>query len=600
MAIEVRQANRITTSDPLDQALAAGHSALLVTGNLFDVSLVDDGLCYRPALQADRLEQRGYLVIRYSKSQGGQIHNYARLTPNEKQAIDPRLNALGLLTPLTRDGQHTPEEIRKVFRALARLLQLPAGNAKPVAVIVDYTENLAPAVPTSAAAADEQTVVAETLHHLANAPALRKSGNLLLCLVREGLQNILLNDLHWVQLPFPDESQTRTFIDWALQQKAPTADAPTRYAPLEPSFEAAEFARLTRGLRLRDVEAMLREAKAEGRPLSRHRVLEAKAAAIRRTSEGTLSVMSSPLTLDDLVGLEVVKRFFRQVADKLKAGDPSSPRAILMVGPPGTAKSTGAGILASLCGFNLLKFQTVKNMYVGESERRLSLALSLVETLQPSILFLDEITETTPSRNQSFGDSGVSQDLLGQLFQFSARDELRGKVLLLAASNVPERLDPAWHDRFVIVPFLELLPHEICRLFPLFERRVTGQSSLDPNDASLIEVSRLLHRKGASPRRVLDIVNQALLVSPPGPLQPDAIVSVAQDYTGSANPMAVAYSSLVALSLTSFRSYLPWSLDPKGYIYPWYLDGIVDKETGELDRKALHARIHDYRKDANL
>lgn len=598
MIAEVQHSNAHADSDPILQALAAGHSALLVTGNLFDVSLVDDGLDYRPALIAERLEHRGYLVIRYSKSQGGRIHNYAGLKPNAKQAIDSRLNALGLLSFLTREGQNTPEEIRSFFRAVARLLQLPANENKPVAVIVDYTENLAPAVASSAAAADEQTVVAETLHLLANAPALRKSGNLLLCLVREGLQNSLLNDLQRVELPFPDEAQTRAFIDWALMQRE--TDEAACYASLEPSFEAPEFARLTRGLRLRDVEAMLREAKAERCALSRSRVLEAKVEAIRSTSEGTLSVMSSPLTLDDLVGLEVVKWFFGLVSGKLKAGDPSSPRAILMVGPPGTAKSTGAGILASLCGFNLLKFHAVKNMYVGESERRLRLALSLIETLQPSILFLDEITETTPSRNQSFGDSGVSQDLLGQLFQFSARDELRGKVLLLAASNVPERLDPAWHDRFVIVPFLELLPHEICRLFPLFERRVTGQSSLDPEDSLLIEASDLLHKKGVSPRKVVDIVNQALLISAAGPLQSDAILMAAQDYVGSANPMAAAYSSLVAISLTSFRSYLPWSLDPKSYIYPWYLDGIVEKETGELDREALRKRILTYRKEANL
>lgn len=397
MATDVQHRTVERDPDPLLQAIAAGHSALLVTGNLFDISLVDGGLCYWPALIAERLEQRGYLVIRYSKSQGGRIHNYSRVSPKEKQAIDSRLNALGLLSFLTREGQNTPEEIRSFFRVIARLLQLPANENKPVAVIVDYAENLAPAVASSAAAADEQTVVAETLHLLANAPALRKSGNLLLCMVRDGLQNNLLNDLHRVELPFPDEAQTRGFIDWALTQRE--ADGAARYAPLEPLFEAPEFARLTRGLRLRDVVAMLREAKADGRPLSRSRVLEAKATAIRHTSEGTLSVMSSPLTLDDLIGLAVVKRFFILVADKLKAGDPSSPRAILMVGPPGTAKSTGAGILASLCGFNLLKFHTVKNMYVGESERRLSLALSLIETLQPTILFLDEITETTPRRS---------------------------------------------------------------------------------------------------------------------------------------------------------------------------------------------------------
>src|SRR2546422_750696 len=78
---------------------------------------------------------------------------------------------------------------------------------RPFAVVREYTEPLAPAVHTSGASADEHTFVAEGLHVLANAPALRKSGNLLVCLVRDGFQNILLNDLHRVDIPLPEETQ---------------------------------------------------------------------------------------------------------------------------------------------------------------------------------------------------------------------------------------------------------------------------------------------------------------------------------------------------------------------------------------------------------
>jgi len=271
-----------------------------------------------------------------------------------------------------------------------------------------------------------------------------------------------------------------------------------------------------------------------------------------------------------------------------------------MVGPPGTSKSSFAPLLATMSGFNILEFQNVKNMYVGESERRLNLALRLTENLAPTILFIDEITETTPSRNANVVDGGVSQDLLGQLFKFSARDELRGKVLLLAASNVPERLDPAWHDRFIIIPFLELLPNEICDLIPVFERRVLGRSSIAARDSKIVEASQILHKKGASPRKVLDVINHALLDSHHGNLTPDNVLEAAADYTGSANPMAVAYTSLSAISLTSFHSYLPWSLAPETYVYPWYLEGIVDPTTGQLDRKELNQRIREYRKFTNL
>jgi len=585
--------------DPLLKAIAAGHTALLVTRNIHDFTILDGEMAYRPQLIVEQLHQQGYHVIRYSKSQGGRIHNYSSLNPKEKEAIDSRLNAVGLKNLLNRDGQNNPEEIRNFFRAISRLLQVfPAEGQKSFALIIDYTEHLAPAVQTSAAATEEHTFVAEGLHILANAPALRKTKNLLVCLTRDGFQNSLLNDLHRVEFAFPDESQTRDFIQLALKRR--NKNGQHAYAALDDGFTEDEFARLTRGLRLRDIEAMLREAHAEQMPLSRNRVLEAKAQAILRASEGTLSTMSTNLTLDDIVGLHAAKRFFQIAAQKLKEGDATSPRAVMMIGPPGTSKSSFAPILAAMCGFNILEFRNVKNMYVGESERRLNLALSLVENLAPSILFIDEITETTPSRNSGVNDGGVSQDLLGQLFKFSARDDLRGRVLLLGASNVPERLDPAWHDRFIFIPFLELLPDEMCELFAVFERRITGHMTLNVRDPKLVEASQILHKKGASPRKILDIINHALLFSADGRLTTDAILAAAHEYVGSANPMAVAYTSLVALSLTSFYSYLPWSLDPEHYIYPWYLDDIVEKKTGIIDRDKLQAKLQEYRRYTNL
>lgn len=586
------------TSDPLLKALAPEHASLLVTGNIYDFTLIGDEIVYRPQFIADQLNDLGYVVLRYSKSQGARIYNYSSLGPKEKETIDSRMRAVGLLSLVNRDAQSNPDEIRNFFRGASRLLQLAATETKPIALIIDYTEHLAPAVQTSAAAAEEHTYVAESLHMLANAPALRKSKNLLICLVRDGFQNSLLNDMHRVEYEFPDESQTEAFINLALRIR--DTKGAGKFGSLDEGFSKREFARLTRGLRLRDIESMLREARAENVPLKRDRVLDAKAAAILQTSEGTLAVKSTNLSIDDIVGLEVIKRFFKLVAEKLKVGGPTSPRAILMVGPPGTSKSSFAPILAGICGFNILEFQNVKNMYVGESERRLNLALSLVENLAPSILFIDEISETTPSRNAGSTDGGVSQDLLGTLFKFSARDDLRGKVLLLAATNVPERLDPAWHDRFIIIPFLELLPDEICHLLPAFERRVVGEASLNPYDPNVIEASHILHRKGASPRKILDILNHALLFSKEGLLSSNDMLRAANDYVGSANPMAVAYTSLVAISLTSFLSYLPWSLAPETYVYPWYLEGIVDKASGQVNREELYKRINEYRKQTNL
>ncbi|MCA9735446.1 MAG: ATP-binding protein [Deferribacteres bacterium] len=586
-------------NDLFVQAINAGTNAILLTGNVHDLILTDSKLAYHPQHVAEMFSHLGFHVIRYAKSQGCRVHGYCNFDPEDKKALDKRLNAVGLQQLINRNEQLEPDEIRRFFRAIARLMQTPCSGDAPIALILDYAEHICPAVQTSAAAADEQTIAAETVHILALAPALNKSGNKLICIVRDGHQNILLNDgLKRVSIPFPNEQQTQSCIEYLLSRKDEMEEK--QYGNLAEGFSPTEFARLTRGLRLREIEVLLKEAKTTNKPLDRSRVLQAKADAIVNTSEGTLNVMATSLQLEDVIGLNVIKHFFVRIAQLLKSNAQSSPRAILMAGPPGTSKSTFAPILSSLCGFNIVKFEQIKNMFVGESERRLNLALSVVESLAPVILFIDEITECVPSRNGNMHDGGVSLDLLAQLFQFSARDDLRGKVLLLAATNVPEKLDAAWHDRFIIVPFLELMPEESVHLFAAFEKRITSASTLDASDASLNKASEILHEKGASPRKIFDVVNHALLHASAGSLTSTDILKAAQDYVGAANPFAIAYTSLSAIALTSFYSLLPWSDDPENYSYPWYMENIVDRKTGNLDRQLLQQKIREFHRQANI
>ncbi|KAA3658588.1 MAG: hypothetical protein DWQ10_10915 [Calditrichaeota bacterium] len=234
-------------NDPLMQAIDAGESAILLTGNIHDLVLIGNKLAYRPQFIAEGLAQRSFYVLRYAKSQGIRMHGYSNLSPEKKKGIDKRLNAVGLLQLLNRNEQLEQDEIRRFFRAIARLLQTPCSDAQPIALILDYAEHICPAVQSSAAAADEQTIAAETVHMLALAPALNKSGNKLICIARDGQQNILLNEgLTRISIPFPNEQQTYTCIEYLLSLE--DVDGQNRYGELEQGFSAEEFVRLTRGL----------------------------------------------------------------------------------------------------------------------------------------------------------------------------------------------------------------------------------------------------------------------------------------------------------------------------------------------------------------
>ena len=117
------------------------------------------------------------------------------------------------------------------------------------------------------------------------------------------------------------------------------------------------------------------------------------------------------------------------------------PTGLLLAGPPGTGKTTVAKVLAAQarCSFYPVTAADLMSMWVGESEQKVRRLFERARENQPSIVFIDEI-DAIASERGSFGalDSQVNQ-LLAEM------DGLSGQqgVFVLAATNRPEKLDPA-------------------------------------------------------------------------------------------------------------------------------------------------------------
>jgi SpoVK/Ycf46/Vps4 family AAA+-type ATPase len=82
-------------------------------------------------------------------------------------------------------------------------------------------------------------------------------------------------------------------------------------------------------------------------------------------------------------------------------------------------------------------------MYVGASERNQERAFSAIRALAPVVVMVDESDQQQTSRDSSSGDSGVSERLRAQAFEFWGDQSLRGKVLRIDLTNRVDLIDSA-------------------------------------------------------------------------------------------------------------------------------------------------------------
>ena len=121
------------------------------------------------------------------------------------------------------------------------------------------------------------------------------------------------------------------------------------------------------------------------------------------------------------------------------------PKGILLSGVPGCGKTLLAKAIAteSRVNFISVKGPALLSKYVGDSERRLRDVFRKARQAAPCIIFFDEIDALIPGRSSGSSDSPVTDRVLSQfLAELDGIEELKG-VLVLAATNRPDRLDPA-------------------------------------------------------------------------------------------------------------------------------------------------------------
>ncbi|MDX1978094.1 MAG: AAA family ATPase [Pseudanabaenaceae cyanobacterium bins.68] len=119
------------------------------------------------------------------------------------------------------------------------------------------------------------------------------------------------------------------------------------------------------------------------------------------------------------------------------------PKGVLLVGAPGTGKTLTARSLAQTLGVNYLSVVAPEliSKYYGEAEAKLRQLFDQAAQSAPCLIFIDEIDALVPSRAQVEGE--VEKRLVAQLLGLMDGFTASSGVILLAATNRPEAIDPA-------------------------------------------------------------------------------------------------------------------------------------------------------------
>ena len=175
------------------------------------------------------------------------------------------------------------------------------------------------------------------------------------------------------------------------------------------------------------------------------------------------------VTFQNVAGQDEAKESLQEVVDFLHNPEKYSgigaklPKGALLVGPPGTGKTLLAKAVAGEAGvpFFSLSGSAFVEMYVGVGASRVRDLFKQAQQMAPCIVFIDEIDAIGKTRDTAMGGNDEREQTLNQLLaEMDGFDTNKG-LLVLAATNRPEVLDPALlrpgrFDRRIIVDKADL------------------------------------------------------------------------------------------------------------------------------------------------
>ncbi len=324
-----------------------------------------------------------------------------------------------------------------IDRLLERnLLETDPKQTRSIAVLLGYAQHLVPAGDLGAMSRGAGTSLVRLLGWAQN-PYFKRV-NTAICLVADKLAEVndrLVQNPHvtTVAVPMPDLAVREQFIAHSLRGAA--AGAPG-------GLSVPQFAAAANGLSLVSLNVVLAQARAGGgsSQFDSDRLKVLKKAMIERQCQGLLEFIEPGHTLDLVVGQDAAKQRLREDADLLLRGAlHAAPMGYLISGAVGTGKTFMAECYAGSVGIPCVKLRNFRSKYVGETEGNLEQVLTVLRSLGPVVVMIDEADAALGDRSAD-GDSGTSSRIFSMIASQMGDTRYRGRIVWMLLTCRPDLL----------------------------------------------------------------------------------------------------------------------------------------------------------------
>jgi SpoVK/Ycf46/Vps4 family AAA+-type ATPase len=278
---------------------------------------------------------------------------------------------------------------------------------------------------------------------------------------------------------------------------------------------------------------------------------------IERQCQGLVEFVEPPHKLDLLVGQPAAKARLEEDAAWIGQGKlEMAPMGYLLCGAVGTGKTFFAECYAGSIGIPCLKLRNFRSKYVGETEGNLEQVLTVLRSLGPVVVIVDEADASLGNR-QSDGDSGTSGRVFSMIAQQMGDTRYRGRIIWMLLTCRPDLLPIDLKRQGRCEVHIPLFAPQDSAEIGVMLAAMAKKNKIKLAEGALPEVSPSRELSGADLESVLLAARRKALTAGRELVEPGDLNAALDEFIPSAQGLEKELQEVAAVLECTERSFLP-------------------------------------------